>query len=1013
MKNEYVDEELAIGIDLGTTNSCMAVMRNNKVEIIPSEIGENITPSVVSFIDEGVLVGENTFNQLLKNPKNTIYSIKRIIGRKYSEIEENIKSHFWSYDIEKTIEGEPQIKIIKNGIVNYYSPEEISTLILKKLLKSATEYLGKPVTKIVITVPAYFNNAQREATKNAAISAGCKVLYIISEPTAASLAYGLDKIIPKKKENEIDSLVDPNEKILNKEDDNNFGLINEDKIDNIINENKINGNYIKNENEKLVLVFDLGGGTFDVTLLQIIDKGNFNILSTNGISNLGGDDFNKKIMDYFLEDFCKKFNFKQDDIKKDSIAMNRLKIASENAKICLSYEEKISIRLEDFYKNEMLNIESFTKKEFEEICNDLFIKLIPPLDKVLENVGKGPSEINEIVLVGGSTRIPRIKEIIKNYFFEKININDYINPDETVAYGASILAAKLMRQGSNILNDVILLDITPFSIGIEVHNNSKIKEIKNKGNLMSIIIPKGKKIPIKKTVKNYQTIEDFQRNGWIRVYEGDNKYVKDNHLLGEFILKDLPRRRKGEVKIDVTISIDVNGIVSVKAVETSERLSNSIDIINNKGIKEKEIKQKFDYIIMTKDSEYIKSYKKELNEYYKNYKEAYKPEYKYSFMLYFSRALVGFIGTFDLEGNDTLGNKYFLYIKTLFESYKILLEFEDKYLLQNKKEIIENCKNALKILIKFKNINSNNFIKLFQFFVLESRKDFLFELVVFAMELLEEKAKGILSNKNIKFSRYNSKYIFNNCIELSELFIPYKKDLDPFPEIKNKHDKCLNNCKKSLNEINAESLVNISKKNVNIFEFLRSKNREEILLILDNYSQGLEFYRQIKDYSSIAINLSYIIRIKYKILNIKDYKRIKSQTEECINLARQYVNDFRRLNWFKEVSDIDKEIQEILNKKKSNNSNEKWESISKEIEEYKEKGTLEFINYILEKYPPQNPINGNKINEQEWNERKNNFLIRLQGAYSPNNIYNPETEEEILKYKIYNSISEKLNEIDD
>ena len=387
-------------------------------------------------------------------------------------------------------EVKPKIKIIKKGgDIDYYTPEQISSIILRKLLKSTNDYLGRPVSKAIITVPAYFNNSQRESTKNAAILANIEVLNIVNEPTAASLAYGLDKRIPKKEDNEIDLLKNPKERKINKEN-NNINIIN------TINENK---------NKNLILVFDLGGGTFDVTLLEINEGEDFIVLSTSGDSHLGGDDFNKKIMDYCLEHFCTQFNFKENEIKKDPLAMNRLRIASENAKICLSYEEETSITLEDFYKNETLNIKSFTKVKFEEICNDLFSKLIHPLDKVLDDAHKGPTDVNEIVLVGGSTRMPQIKEIIHNYFINiQLNINDYINPDETVAYGAAILAAKLMRQGTDILNDIIILDIIPFSIGIGIHNGSEIPEIKNEGLLMSIIIPKTKKIP---AVKQWKIIE--------------------------------------------------------------------------------------------------------------------------------------------------------------------------------------------------------------------------------------------------------------------------------------------------------------------------------------------------------------------------------------------------------------------------------------------------------------------------------------------------------------------------
>ena len=556
------DEELAIGIDLGTTYSCVAVLRNDKVEIIPNEIGENITPSVVSFVDDGILVGEQTLNQLIKNPKKTIYSIKRLMGRNYNdeEVLKDIKSNFWTFDVvEQKSSLRPVIRIENNNKIDYYFPEQISKYILEKLVKSARNYLNIPIRKAVITVPAYFNDAQRNATKLAAKQAGLEVLRIINEPTAASLAYGLDTKLPKKE-------------------------IGTSSIFSI--NSNLNNNYLKRENqynndddeddEKLIIVFDLGGGTFDVTLLNIEEQEIFDIKSTAGDSHLGGDDFNKKIIDYCLREFCSKLNYDKEEIKKDTKAMNRLKIAAEKAKIQLSSELETNIDIDEFYNNELLHTK-LTRQNFEQICKDLFNKLLIPLDKVLDDTKMGISDINEIILVGGSTRIPKIKELINDYFYD-ININDSINPDETVAYGAAIQAAKLMKQGNDILNDVILMDITPFSLVTDVENLSNVPEIKKKGDLMSVIIPRGTKIPVKKT-DNFETTEDYQESLLIGVYEGEKKYVKDNHLLGEFELTDIPKKPIDDVDVEVTFSIDANGILTVSAVETSQGVNKSIKII--------------------------------------------------------------------------------------------------------------------------------------------------------------------------------------------------------------------------------------------------------------------------------------------------------------------------------------------------------------------------------------------------------------------------------------------------
>ena len=458
------DEELAVGIDLGTTYSCVAVLRNGKVEIIQNENGHNLTPSIVSFTEEGTegaLVGEDALNQIIKNPKKTIYSIKRLIAWNFNdeEVQHDIKSNLWTFDVvEQKQSKRPAIKIKHNKELKFYYPEEISKLVLEKLIQSARDYLGQPIQKAVITIPAYFNDSQRKATIFAAEQAGIKVLRIINEPTAASLAYGLDKKLPKK-----DILT------------HTFADINKAFKEEIISDNKSEKSDKKEkddeEDEKYIVVFDLGGGTFDVTLLMIEDEEIFNVITTGGDSHLGGDDFNQRIIDYCLNEFCKNFNFNIKDVRKDSEAMNRLKIAAENAKIRLSSEIEVSIDIDDFYSHELLHIK-LTRLAFEDLCKDLFNKLLNPLDDIISKCPKSMDSISEVVFVGGSTRMPKVKELIKNYFYD-IHINDSINPDETVAYGAAIQAAKLNKQGGDILNDIILMDITPFSLGINVVNKNE------------------------------------------------------------------------------------------------------------------------------------------------------------------------------------------------------------------------------------------------------------------------------------------------------------------------------------------------------------------------------------------------------------------------------------------------------------------------------------------------------------------------------------------------------------
>ena len=1023
-----MDEELAIGIDLGTTFSCIAVLRNNKVEIIPNEEGENITPSVVTFTNEGVLVGEQTLNQLIRNPKKTIYSIKRLMGRKFDdkEVVNDIQSNFWTYDIVKQESGDrPLIKIPKdNNMYDFYYPEQISKFILEKLIRSASNYLNQPIKKAVITVPAYFNDSQRSATQLAANQAGIEVLRIINEPTAASLAYGLDK---KFSNNEnlrlltVPSYNDSEPAPLN----NNLTEKDEDEDE--------------NNEEKIIIVFDLGGGTFDVTLLTIEEDEIFDVLATNGDSHLGGDDFDKRIIDYCLQKFCSQLNVDENEIRKDTRAMNRLKIASEKAKIKLSFEEETCIYLDDFYNKELLQIK-LKRKDFENLCDDLFKKLIDPLNKVLKDAQKGVSEIKEIVFVGGSTRIPKIKELIHNYFFD-ININDSINPDEAVAYGAAIQAAKLMQQGNDILNDVILMDIIPFPLGTDVINTSIDPEIKKKGNLMSVIIPKGAKIPVKKT-NNYHTTINNQTCIPVGIYEGENKYVKDNHLLGSFKLINLPKKPAGKVKCDITFSIDENGILLVTATETSKGIEKSIKLVNDKMIEENQIIDEINRstvsLIMSNLYPSKNNYKKNINDYIKYYSESYSNEDKLRYITNLGEELVLFIRTFDKEGNDTLGNKYFLYIKALFQSYNkklklnSLLEKEEIY------AIINNSKDFLKILSNFQNTNYKSYIELLYLFniplskeekelsakeerlITGNRNFILYDLVTFSMELIEEKAEKI-QNMHLQLSQYNSKYLFQSCLQISELFIKSERELAKFKYINTRHNTCLKKCKNEISKINANSLVEIekTKKSGKLFE-RKNLKREELLILLDNFREALQDINGVNEYEYEAIITANIVKINYQYLQSTNYNELIKMAEKSVNFGRALNKNHEQMNWYFEIFNILEELKKKKEKKGKEEDN-KFEIIIKnekkcifdEIKEYRKKTHLEFLEFILKKYPPLSKSFKMKTNiKDEWKKNPKKLVLKLSRYYHPDHLGVKENAlEEKLNYKIYQTITSELNAI--
>ena len=519
-----MSEKPAIGIDLGTTYSCVGVWKNNQVHIIPNDFGTSTTPSVVSFTKDERLIGQAAKNQITKNYKNTIYDAKRLIGRRFTDITVQDDINIWPFEVSKDDRTDRPVIIVEyKGQNKKFYAEEISAMILQKMKQISEEYLGKKIEDAVITVPAYFNDTQRQATKDAGRIAGLNVLRIINEPTAAAIAYGLNKI--------------------NKSDSN-------------------------------ILIFDLGGGTFDISILTLCEDA-FEVKATKGDTHLGGEDFDNLLVQFCMKEFKNQTDI---DIRGNQKALRRLKLACEKVKKELSISLETTIDIEALSDGEDLSI-TISRNEFENMCEEYFRKCITILKEALKDAKIRSYQIDEIVLIGGSTRIPKIQELVKEFFNGK-ELCKSINPDEAVAYGAAYQAAMLNDNEENGIEKLVLLDVTPLSLGVELVDGS-----------MSVIVKRNSLIPLRNK-QIYNTAYEYQKFIPISIYQGERKKASENHLLGEFIIEGIQVKRKGEVQCEVVFELDVNSILKVKACELGTSNRNELVIkCNNNKLSESEIQE--------------------------------------------------------------------------------------------------------------------------------------------------------------------------------------------------------------------------------------------------------------------------------------------------------------------------------------------------------------------------------------------------------------------------------------
>ena len=867
--------EIAAGIDLGTSNSKIGVFKNGKVQIIPNLIGDPSTPSIVAILDKGEVVGEETI-MYKADEKHTVNQIKRLIGKNISDLKD-LK------DINYNIVGNNdklQIKVNRNGKDEFFTPEQIMALIIKKLIKNASDFMETPITKAVITIPAYFDYNQRSALEESGKLAGIEILEIINEPTAAALAYGLGT-----KENLSNSLA--------------LSLMKKD-----------------NKTLRKVLVFDLGGGTFDISILTL-EKTKFDVKATLGDTHLGGIDFDNRLINYCIKDFCQKMNVNEKDVKNDLNALRRLRIQCEKSKNILSRNDKVIINIYNFYNNLDLYLE-ITREKFNEECEDFYKKIQEILDKVLIDSKFTCDEIDDVILVGGASRICKIRELLEKKF-NPSKIRDKINHDEAVVTGATWKAHKLAKNSKELK----VSDITPSTLGVA--SVSKIQEERNIGLIMSVLIPKNSKLPAQSKIKNYQTIKDNQDSFIIKVYSGEEKYAKNNRPLGEIKIDNLPHGKANSVILSICFKVDINGILTAMAEVKSigKKIEKEYSIYNKQNNESKsgklldglnnnpESKKKLDE---------IKNITKLIKEKHISLNNSQDDNEKINLLkelCHYSSSIINIYSDIrKINDSENLYEKYLYYSKLLFKFYSQIIIFDKEG--KNSSDILNKIKEEIP---NFINDDIEYIIESFNELKDKNPKKYI-EIILIIVEILYKEGDRILEERK-KYARYYSKKFYKKAEKIKNYINEnLKNEMDL--KLKNRLKEIETNFGTKVSEIESFTCLikdKIEKKNT---EFLPGgsgitmvheiiKNADDLYLTVDIFQEMADSLKKGPLSESEAYCRSIIIKINFSFFKNYDFKLYERENGRIEYILDRLENDeedeITNHEWYKQLQKLNIEIE--------------------------------------------------------------------------------------------------------